>query len=532
MLASISRFWNALDLGRRVVLVLGAVAIVAAIYGIGRVATAPPMALLYSGLEPTAAGEVVRALEERRVSFEVRGDSIYVAADRRDQTRMALAAEGLPASGAAGYELLDGLSGFGTTSQMFDAAYWRAKEGELARTITASANVRAARVHIANPSPQPFVRNSTTTAAVTVTMARGELDGNQARAIRYLVSSAVAGLAPEAVSVIDSASGVVLASGQGDAGESPEGDGASRTEVLKRNIEQLLEARVGPGRAVVQVAVDTDMQSQTITERLIDPDSRTAISSEIEQSRESRTGRNPGVTVASNLPDGDAAEASDSAREANQSRERTNFEISETRRERVIRPGEVRRISVAVLVDGITRTDASGETVWEPRPEAELAQLQDLVEAAVGFDEARGDVVTIRSMQFSMPLADGAVVERAGESFASRHGALLAQIGILAAIVLALLFFVVRPMLRRPAAQAAPELDEAESQPQIAALAPAEEEASAPALPEVEKLLELPPSAGRKIERLREVVARRSDESAAVLRGWIETSEAGSGGVR
>src|SRR5690606_28368217 len=116
-------------------------------------------------------------------------------------------------------------------------------------------------------------------------------------------------------------------------------------------------------------------------------------------------------------------------------------------------------------------------------------------------------------------------------SFASRHGTLLAQIGILAAIVLALLFFVVRPMLRRPAAQAAPEL-EAESQPQIAALAPAEEEASAPALPEVEKLLELPPSAGRKIERLREVVARRSDESAAVLRGWIETSEAGSGGVR
>ncbi|HLS59256.1 MAG TPA: flagellar M-ring protein FliF, partial [Paracoccaceae bacterium] len=172
MLASISRFWNALDLGRRVVLVLGAVAIVAAIYGIGRVATAPPMALLYSGLEPTAAGEVVRALEERRVSFEVRGDSIYVAADRRDQTRMALATEGLPASGAAGYELLDGLSGFGTTSQMFDAAYWRAKEGELARTITGSPNVRSARVHLANPVSQPFSRTPAGSASVTVTMAR------------------------------------------------------------------------------------------------------------------------------------------------------------------------------------------------------------------------------------------------------------------------------------------------------------------------------------------------------------------------
>lgn len=525
MMASITGFWSGLDLGRRVVLVLAAAAILAAIYGIGRLATAPSMTLLYSGLDAAAAGEVVRALEERRVPFEVRGEAIYVAADMRDATRMALAAEGLPASGTAGYELLDGLSGFGTTSQMFDAAYWRAKEGELARTITASANIRAARVHIANPSPQPFARISTATAAVTVTMARGALDASQARAIRYLVSSAVAGLAPDAVSVIDSASGVVLASGEADPEGKPEGEPGARAEVLKRNVEQLLEARVGPGRAVVQVAVDTDMQSQTITERVIDPESRTAISSEVEQSRESQTGRNPGVTVASNLPDGDIGEAGDSARETSQSRERTNFEISETRRERVIRPGEVKRISVAVLVDGITTTDAAGEAVWEPRPEAELAQLRELVQSAIGFDESRGDVVTIRSMQFSAPFADGSAVERSAESFLSRHGALIAQLGILAAILLALLLFVVRPMLRRPAAPALPELEPA-TQPQ-AALAPAEEGPATLALPDMEKLLELPPDSGRKIERLREVVASRSADSAVVLRGWIEAPDAG-----
>ncbi len=136
--------------------------------------------------------------------YEVREASIYVDGGQRDAVRMALATEGLPASGPAGYELLDNLSGFGTTSQMFDAAYWRAKEGELARTITAAPNVRAARVHLANPVNQPFARTPSGTASVTVTMARGALDAEQAQAIRYLVSSAVAGLAPEAVAVIDS----------------------------------------------------------------------------------------------------------------------------------------------------------------------------------------------------------------------------------------------------------------------------------------------------------------------------------------
>ena len=119
-------------------------------------------------------------LEADGVAFEVRDDAILVDRAARDRVRMALAAKGLPAGGPAGYEILDSLSGFGTTSQMFDAAYWRAKEGELARTITGSPNVRAARVHLANPVSQPFARTPTGSASVTVTMARGALDRGQA----------------------------------------------------------------------------------------------------------------------------------------------------------------------------------------------------------------------------------------------------------------------------------------------------------------------------------------------------------------
>jgi flagellar M-ring protein FliF len=115
--------------------VFSVVAIVAAVFGISRMASAPSMALLYSGLDPAAAGEVVSALEAEGVAFEVRDAAILVDSSQRDRLRMDLAARGLPAGGPAGYELLDNLTGFGTTSQMFDAAYWRAKEGELARTI-------------------------------------------------------------------------------------------------------------------------------------------------------------------------------------------------------------------------------------------------------------------------------------------------------------------------------------------------------------------------------------------------------------
>ena len=258
-------FWDGLDARRRLVAVLSAVAILAAIYGISRVATEPSLAMLYSGLDSTAAGEVVAELEAEGVVFQVDGSAIMVDHAARDRIRMALAAKGLPAGGPAGYEILDNLSGFGTTSQMFDAAYWRAKEGELARTITGSPNVRTARVHLANPVSQPFSRTPAGSASVTVTMARGELDRGQAEAIRYLVSSAVAGVAPEAVAVIDAAKGVVLA-GKEDALTAP----AARTPAQRRmraNIQRMLEARVGPGRAIVEVNVDADMDSQTITER-------------------------------------------------------------------------------------------------------------------------------------------------------------------------------------------------------------------------------------------------------------------------
>ena len=160
--------WTALGARQRLVVMGATLAMILAVLGLTRLATQPNLALLYAGLENGAAGEVVTALEARNIPFDVRGGAIFVPESERDALRLTLASEGLPANGGQGYELLDGLSGFGTTSQMFDAAYWRAKEGELARTIVANPQIATARVHIANSSANPFQRDVTPTASISV----------------------------------------------------------------------------------------------------------------------------------------------------------------------------------------------------------------------------------------------------------------------------------------------------------------------------------------------------------------------------
>src|SRR5690606_15865308 len=162
------------------------------------------------------------------------------------------AAEGLPAAGGAGYELLDSIGGFGSTSQMFDAAYWRAKEGELARTILAVPDIKSARVHISQAPDDPFRRKDRPTASVTVATKNGSLSKAQADALRHLIASAVAGMRAEDVQVIDTVGGLIL---------SPEARGVSgtaqdRAEEIRRNVQRLLEARVGVGKAAVEVSLE------------------------------------------------------------------------------------------------------------------------------------------------------------------------------------------------------------------------------------------------------------------------------------
>jgi flagellar M-ring protein FliF len=545
--------WNDLDGRRRGMLVGGAAALLVIVVILARLMTAPSYGVLYAGLDPAAAGDVITAIEGRGVAYRVQGDAIHVNIRERDALRMALAGEGLPANGAAGYELLDSLSGFGTTSQMFDAAYWRAKEGELARTILASPHIRAARVHIANPGADPFQPAQTVTASVALRPAAGGLGPGHARALRYLVASSVPGLLPENVTVLDADSGQVLG---GPETLTPAANAAARAEDLRQNVERLLAARVGAGNAVVHVTVDLETARETIRERLIDPDSRVAVTTETdERTNTSRDAGAGGVTVASNLPDGDGADAGgESSAQGSETRERMTFDMSETQREIAREPGDIRRVSAAVLLKGVRVVGSDGAVTIEPRPPEELAALEALVRSAIGYDDARGDSLTVQSMAF-----DDSMVEALVEpGFADRINLDLGRVIqtlVLTAAALFIAFGLLRPLLRRdpPLATGANSAVDAlavsrpraDPVPGLALSAPHPADAQADGTTGEEPTQDGRSLAGAQtglpaltmatataddvppdpVDRLRRLIEEREEETVEILRSWMEEDE-------
>lgn len=528
--------WNTLEPRKRILVVLATIAMFATVLTMSRMASQPSLTLLYAGLESSAAGDVVSALEQRGVAYDVRGGSIFVESSKRDELRMTLASEGLPANSGRGYELLDSLSGFGTTSQMFDAAYWRAKEGELARTIAGTPNVMSARVHIAHNGSNPFQREVRPTASVSVTTSGGTLSGSQARALKYLVASAVAGLTPDDVAIIDGQGGLISAAED----SAPNAGVDDRAETLRDRVQRLLEARVGFGNAVVEVSVDTVTETESFRERRFDPQGRVAISTDTEENTNSATGGAGGdVTVASNLPNGDAGSGDTSSSQNSQTRERVNYEVSETERQVTRAPGSIKRLSVAVLVNGLTQVNDGGETQFQPRTEEELASFRELVSSAVGFDETRGDVITIKSMQFE-PLTVPGTAATAG--FMDKiHLDIMSiiQMAVLAIVALILGLFVVRPILGKPAPVGMAELPPP-PRPDAGDTSPLNGEIDDGNfdLPEMSVISDLPALgdsamgdfgmgsvSSDPVDRLRNLISERQDETVEILRNWLEDSE-------
>lgn len=556
--------WNGLDMRRRMILVGVTVGVFAAVLAMARVVNAPNMTLLYSGMEPGAAGQVIAALDARGVAHDIRGTAIYVPSDQRDQLRMSLASEGLPESTTAGYELLEQMTGFGTTSQMFDAAYWRAKEGELARTIAAAAGVKSARVHLARDSGTSFQRARQSSASVTLVMQSGVASAAQARAIQFLVGSAVPDLSAQDVAIIDAGSGQVIST---DGAHAASASGEARQQALKQSVERILAARLGPGRAVVELSLETVTTEETILERRFDPGERVIVSSDTEERTHQSDGSDTaGVGVASNLPEGETgAGGSQSARDS-ETRERVNYDFSQTEREVRLAPGAIKRLTVAVLVDGLRTTDTQGESSYEPRTVEELAALDTLVKAAVGFDAERGDVISIQTMQFeSVPDAVG-TASSAPSMFAQFDINMIVKALLILAGLLVMAKLFLRPVLAAAAPMAAlpaPSNDDSASSeindfsrglPELPALGalPALEGADGMAMPQMAtiedfeipiendngmialpKLAGMPPITSGSdeeeeedpVERLKKLIEQRKEETVEILRGWMEERE-------
>ena len=391
------------SVGARRLAIMGAIA-VALLAGLAYVALpgkSGPLGYLYTDLDPASAQAIAQRLETDGVPFQLSPDGTAVMAPqgRLAELRMAMAGEQL--GGKIGYEILDSQEPFGVSASREKLNETRAIEGELARSIESLQNVSAARVHLVMPERAIFAAEGRrATAAVTVkTLSR--LSGENVQAIRYLVAASVPELSPESVSLIDQ-TGALLAR-SGEAGTGASGDADERQQAveakLRQQIESLLEPIVGPGKVRAEVAAVIDRDQTREEASTVDPDKQAIAKQVTVESTDESNARGAGgevTSVSTQLPEN--AQPATAPANGEQSRtargetsEDVTYENSRTSTVKVRPPGQLKRLTVAVMVDG----GANG------LPAPQVQRLQRLVENAVGFDQERGDSVLVESMKFS-----------------------------------------------------------------------------------------------------------------------------------
>src|SRR5436309_8274584 len=271
--------------------------------------TTPQLTTLFTELSLEDSSAIIKDLERQAIPYELRNDgaAIMVPKDKVTRLRMKLAEGGLPKGGGVGYEIFDKSDALGTTSFVQNINHLRALEGELARTIHAIDRVQAARVHLVLPERPLFSREMPEPSASIVVRVRGALEPQQVRAIRHLVASAVNGLKPERVSIVDEAGRLLADGARTDAvGLNAEERQAAFERRLTEQIETIVTSIVGPGHARVQLTADFDFNRVTQTSEKFDPEGRVLRSSQTREESSATAGDNKEgqVTVSNELPGG------------------------------------------------------------------------------------------------------------------------------------------------------------------------------------------------------------------------------------
>ncbi len=519
------------------------------------------MGLLYSDLPTGDAASITAKLETMQVPYQVSADGaqIKVPVEQVGKLRMAMAADGLPSGGGVGYEIFDKQNSFGTTSFVQNINQLRALEGELARTISTMEGVRAARVNLVLPQRELFAKETQpATASIFLTL-RGSttMTREQIAAIQHLVAAAVPMLKPQAISIVDNA-GNLLARGSSDGdnvgGGDQSGDDVRRTYEtrIQNQIEDLLARTVGYGHVRATVTADLDFDRVVTNEEKYDPEGQVARSTQTVTDKSSSTDNSSNggtVSVANNLPAGQGANSAAggaSGSNNNRSEETTNYEIGKKITNSVKEIGAVKKLSVAVLVDGTYTTDEKDKTkqTYAPRTKEEMASYEDLVKSAIGFDDKRGDSIKVENMKFTHD-AEAAPEPTLPLGFTKEDLTKLLETVVLGLVAIMFILLVVKPLTTRvmatvPApmpggggfampgnpmltdqsgAGSAPQLGGPNYNPeQLAERAMAVES-------EIERMINLEQVEGRvrasSLKKISEIVDKHPEQAVAILRQWL-----------
>jgi flagellar M-ring protein FliF len=503
--------------------------------------TTPQMTTLFTDLSLEDSNAVIKDLERQAIPFEIRNDGavIMVPKDKVTRLRMKLAEGGLPKGGGVGYEIFDKSDALGTTSFVQNINHLRALEGELARTIRAIDRVQAARVHLVLPERPLFARETPEPSASIVVRVHGSLEPQQIKAIRHLVASAVNGLKPQRVSIIDEA-GQLLADGAGGEQDNTVADErrSAFEKRLRNEVEAIVSSVVGTGRARVQLAADFDYNKITQTSDKFDPEGRVLRSSQTREESSATAENNGQVTVGNELPGAQQNNNAAVARDQSKKTEETNnYEISRTTKTEVTEAGRVNRISVAVLVDGAYTKNEKGEMVYQDRSKEQLDRIATLVRSAIGFDQKRGDQVEVVNLRFAEAPAVTPLPEPVGLlgmlQFTKDDVMYVIELGVMMLLGLVVMFMVIRPLVKRIIA------DEREaplagggtlpaiadgSSPQAAA-AGGGGQSLVPGINNTAALIDVAQVQGQvhaqSVHRVGELAERNPNETVAIVRQWL-----------
>jgi len=501
--------------------------------------SAPPMQLLYGNLSATDSREITQQLELNGIPFAVanNGTEIMVPGERVTPVRMQIAELGLPSGGSVGYEVFDNMDSLGSTNFMQNVNLVRALEGELSRTIKSIEGVQNARVHLVMATREMFTRETQEpTAAVYIKMRSGRLAENQVNAVQHLIAASVPKLRPSNISIVDERGALLSRSYENDEQMVAMQQDESRNNLEKRlaqAVTSMVESSLGPGKVRAEVRAEMEFDKVVTAEETFNPDLSVPRSSvTVTENNTSSESQPTDVSVAQNLPDANLNNQGQgrASTSENRTEETVNYEISKQTVNRVRESGTVKRLSVALLVDGTYTTNAeTGERTYAALPEETMTNIENLAKNAIGFDANRGDQIEVVNMPFTgFDDLAGGPEEFSLLGFNKEEIMRMAEgLGVAIVAVLVILL-VVRPLVTR-AFESMPQGDEALMSEGMAQLSgpggvpmPGSQQEEEE---DLDELIDIDKVEGRvkasSLRKISDIVDKHPEEALSIVRTWL-----------
>lgn len=414
-------------------------------------------AVLYTDLDLEDAKQIVSKLDSANIKYRLskNGTEVLVPTEDVNRMRIETADLALASKGAnVGYEVFDNTDALGSTNFVQNVNLLRALEGELSRTIRSVDNIRSARVHLVMPKREIFSREEQTpTASVVIKTKQGNLSPQNIQSIQKLVAAAVPKLEVKNVSIVDS-NGNLLTEYSEEQSEviknsTNEAMRLEQERKIAQKVQSLLEKSLGAGKAQAQVNIEMDFDEVVTNEEIYDPDSQVIRSQATISEQGTSTQNSQPVTVAQNIPNGDNVTSNSGIFDTSSKTEETiNYEISKIVRNKIKNTGTIRRLTAAVLVDGVYEKNDEGKLVYRPRTTEEMEQISDLVKSAVGYDANRGDMVEVENLRFAS--IDGDILEKTEQlyfGFSKSELMRMAEGLGVAIVAILVILLVIRPLI-------------------------------------------------------------------------------------